>query len=75
MNKSFIKPFTLTPNPRSRTIVQNFIDSGLKNAEVDTTWADNPRRVYEKLHRYLRINSHLGITVRLDDGIVYLTKE
>lgn len=70
--KPFIKPFTLTPNPSSRTIIQNFIDSGLDEAEVDTSWSKNPRRVYEKLHRYLRLNNHLGVSVRLQNGIVVL---
>lgn len=75
MNHPFIKPFTLSPNPRSRTLVQNFIDSNLNEAEVDTTWSVNPRRVYEKLHRYLRINKHLGIMVRFQNGTVILYKE
>lgn len=75
MNHSFIKPFTLSPNPKSRTLVQNFISSGLTEAEVDTTWSTNPRRVYEKLHRYLRSNEDLGVMVRFQNGIVILYKE
>lgn len=73
--KTFIKPFTLAPNPSSRTLIQNFMDSGLTEAEVDTSWSNNPRRVYEKLHRYLRSNKHLGVEVRLQNGIVVFHKE
>lgn len=75
MNHSFIKPFTLSPNPRSRTLVQNFITSELREAEVDTTWSQNPRRVYEKLHRYLQVHKHLGVMVRFQNGMVILYKE
>lgn len=72
---SFVKPFHLTPNPRSRIIVQDFIESGLQEAAVDTSWSTNPRRVYEKLHKYLTVNQHLDISVVYRDSVVVLVKK
>ena len=71
----FVKPFTLAPNPRSRTIIHDFLESSLQEAVVDTSWSRNPRRVYEKLHKYLTVNNHLGITVTLSGKNVVLTKK
>lgn len=71
----FVRPFHLTPNPRSRIIIQDFLDSGLEEAEVDTSWSPNPRRVYEKLHKYLVVNTHLGISVILRDKKVVLVRK
>lgn len=72
--KSLVKPFSLAINPRSRLIIQDFVQSKLPEAIVDTSWSDNPRRVYEKLHKYLTVNSHLGISVILNEGKVILKK-
>ncbi|TRZ49505.1 MAG: hypothetical protein D4S01_08445 [Dehalococcoidia bacterium] len=70
--RSTIKPIVLSPNPRSRTIIQDFLDSGLTVAEVDTSWSTHPRRVYEKLHKFLKINGDLGIGVRMETGKILL---
>lgn len=73
--QSYVRPFNLSPNPRSRTIIQDFLESKLTEAEVDTSWSDNPRRVYEKLHKYLTVNKYLKITVILREGKVVLIKD
>lgn len=71
----FVKPFSLMPNPRSKTIIRNFIDSNLREAEVDTSWSKNPRRVYEKLHKYVAANKYLGVSVMLRGEVVVLARE
>lgn len=72
--RSFIKPFTLSPNPKSRMIIQDFIDSKLSEAEVDTSWARDPRLVYERLHKYLSYDHNrrfnIRVTIRKDKVIL-----
>ena len=72
--QSFIKPFTLSPNPKSRLIIQDFLESKLSEAEVDVSWASSPRLVYDRLHKYLSYNSHLGIQVAIRGEKVVLSK-
>ena len=72
--KTFLKPIHLSPNPRSRTIISNFIDTKANEMEVDTVWTDNPRTVYEKLYKYLSSNRQLGIEVIMRDKRVILRK-
>lgn len=72
--RSFIKPIALPYNPRSRTIIQDFLDSELLEAEVDTSWASSPRLVYDRLHKYLSYNKHIGVTVMITGDTVALQK-
>jgi hypothetical protein len=71
---SFIKPFTLPINPKSRQIITDFLDSKLSEAEVDISWANNPRMVYDRLHKFLAYNKHLGVQVTIRGETVYLSK-
>jgi hypothetical protein len=70
----FIKPFSLPRNPKSRLILQDFIDSKLSEAEVDVSWARDARLVYDRLYKYLTYNRHLGIVVTIKGDKVFLSK-
>ena len=72
--RSFIKPFTLPQNPKSRLIIQDFLESKLSEAEVDVSWARDSRLVYDRLYKYLSYNRHLGIQVTIRGEKVILSK-
>lgn len=72
--KEFIRPIRVNPNPKSKVLIWEFVESNSNHAHVDTSWTNSPRKVYDRLRKYLEIHDNLGINVFMSDGNVFLQK-
>jgi hypothetical protein len=71
--KKFICPADITPNPKSKHIVQAFLESGLDIAEIDISWGDF-KRVSNRLYQFVRFNPDFNLIVETNNNKLYLYK-
>jgi len=69
-----VRPIHIARNPRSKSIINDFISMNTRSAEVDTSWSSNKDYVYNKLHKFLSYNQsrYPDVILRKKGGRIFL---